>query len=68
MSSANTRGNEFSDILAKTVLSVEQTQFQNVCPGNKRHEANTISRDGGDLHEFGKLGKLVSAKEAEALV
>ena len=23
---------------------------------------------GGDLHEFGKLGKLVSAKEAEALV
>jgi 8-hydroxy-5-deazaflavin:NADPH oxidoreductase len=23
---------------------------------------------GGDLHEFGKLGKLVSAKEAQALV
>jgi predicted dinucleotide-binding enzyme len=23
---------------------------------------------GGDLHEFGKLGRLVSAKEAEALV
>jgi 8-hydroxy-5-deazaflavin:NADPH oxidoreductase len=23
---------------------------------------------GGDLHEFGRLGKLVSAKEAEALV
>jgi hypothetical protein len=23
---------------------------------------------GGDLHEFGKLGKLVSAKEAESLV
>jgi 8-hydroxy-5-deazaflavin:NADPH oxidoreductase len=22
---------------------------------------------GGDLHEFGKLGKLVSTKEAEAL-
>jgi 8-hydroxy-5-deazaflavin:NADPH oxidoreductase len=23
---------------------------------------------GGDLHQFGKLGKLVSAKEAKALV
>jgi predicted dinucleotide-binding enzyme len=23
---------------------------------------------GGDLHEFGKLGKLVSAKEAESLI
>jgi hypothetical protein len=26
------------------------------------------SKLGGDLHEFGKLGKLVSAKEAESLV
>jgi hypothetical protein len=42
------RGNEFSDILTKTALSVEQTHFQNVCPGSKRHEANTISRYGGD--------------------
>jgi hypothetical protein len=23
---------------------------------------------GGDLHEFGKLGKLVSAKEAESVI
>jgi conjugative relaxase-like TrwC/TraI family protein len=42
------RGNEFSDVLAKTALSIEQTHFQKVCPGNKRHETNTISRDGGD--------------------
>ena len=48
MSSANTRGNEFSDILAKPALSIKQTHFQKVCPGTKRHETNTISRDGGD--------------------
>ena len=41
-------GHEFSDILAKPALSVEQTHFQKVCPGNKRHETNTISRGGGD--------------------
>src|ERR1700732_1449182 len=41
-------GNEFSDILAKPALSIEQTHFQKVCPGNKRHETKTISHDGGD--------------------
>src|SRR5258708_6759943 len=46
--SQQSRGNEFSDILAKPALSIEQTHFQKVCPGNKRHETNTISHDGGD--------------------
>ena len=42
------RGHEFSDILADLALSIEQTHFLKVCPGNKRHETNTISRDRGD--------------------
>src|SRR5258708_12347903 len=42
------RGHEFSDILAEAALSIEQTHFLKVCPGNKRHETNTISRDRGD--------------------
>ena len=42
------RGHEFSDILAEPALSIEQTHFLKVCPGNKRHETNTISRDRGD--------------------
>jgi hypothetical protein len=40
--------NEFSDILASPALSMKQTYFQKVCPGNKRHETNTISCDRGD--------------------
>jgi hypothetical protein len=42
------RGHKFSNILAEPALSIEQTYFLKVCPGNKRHETNTISRDGGD--------------------
>ena len=42
------RGQEFSDILAGPALSIEQTYFLNVCPGNKWYETNTISRDRGD--------------------
>ena len=35
----------------------------------KQYQNNAFRIEvGGDLHEFGKLGKLVSAKEAEALV
>ena len=39
--------NEFSDILAKPALSIEQAHFLKVCAGNKWHETNTISRDRG---------------------
>ena len=42
------RGHEFSDILAEPALSIEQTHFLKVCPGNKWYETNTISRDRGD--------------------
>ena len=42
------RGHEFSDILAEPALSIEQTHFLKVCPGNKRHETNTISRNRSD--------------------
>jgi len=42
------RGHEFSDILAEPALSIEQTHFLKVCPGNKWHETNTISRDCDD--------------------
>jgi hypothetical protein len=42
------RGNESPDILAEPALSIEQTHFQKVCPGSKRHETNTISHDSGD--------------------
>jgi len=41
-------GNKFSDILANRALSMKQTNFQKVCPRNKRHETNTISRNRGD--------------------
>jgi hypothetical protein len=41
-------GHEFSDILAEPALSIDQTHFLKVCPGNKRHETNTISRNRGD--------------------
>ena len=39
-------------------------------PGQRRRDRSVDPgiEVGGDLHEFGKLGKLVSAKEAKALV
>ena len=35
-------------MLAEPALSIEQTHFLKVCPANKRHETDTISRDRGD--------------------
>ena len=51
------------DVVAKLITA---SGFSPVSVG--RIDKSIRIEVGGDLHEFGKLGKLVSAKEAESVI
>jgi predicted dinucleotide-binding enzyme len=57
---------DYADAGASVAALIEASGFSPVSVG--RIDQSIRIEVGGDLHEFGKLGRLVSAKEAEALV
>jgi predicted dinucleotide-binding enzyme len=57
---------DYADAGDSVAALIEASGFSPVSVG--RIDQSIRIQVGGDLHEFGKLGRLVSAKEAEALV